>query len=121
MPSVVPNFVNQAYTIHETGTTVPDKNEANSTSHIGKTLSVFTRDDPTVDLDGDGDASKTSDDTTYQWQRYDDTSGWDNIPGATGKTYVVMGPDENKKPRALVSFGIQIKELIIFQLLMKLR
>ena len=82
--------MNQAYTIHETGTTVPDKNEANSTSHIGKTLSVFTRDDPTVDLDGDGDASKTSDDTTYQWQRYDGTSSWDNIPGLLAK-HVVMG------------------------------
>ena len=100
----VPAFVNQAYTIHETSSSVPNKTVANSTSQIGKTLSVFTRTDPTVDIDGDGDSSKTSDDTTYQWQRYDGTSSWNNITDATAKTYTVMGPDENKKLRALVSF-----------------
>ena len=93
----VPNFVNQDYTIHETETTAPNKDVTNSTSQIGKTLSVFTRNDPRVDKDGETD-------TTYQWQRYDGVSNWDNITGETAKTYTVKGPDENKKLRAKVSF-----------------
>lgn len=94
----VPAFVNQDYTIHETDSYVPNKTVANSTSQIGKTLSVFTRRDPQRDIDGE-------EDTTYQWQRYDGIRKWDDITGATKSTYKVMSPDENKQLRAKVTFN----------------
>ena len=76
---------------------VPIKEEyaISGTGAIGQSL--------TIEKLGDSDVA---DSVIYQWQRYDGTSSWDNITGATNKTYMIKGPDENKKLRAKVTYSV---------------